>query len=112
MSTLRSMMSSPKLLTLDQSERILYTVKAGRLSASRRLLFLLIRLLKQYLLFSTGIEEAILEDIITGIEERIPIEAEEFDELLMDPFPSNWIMREDSEVSPRSRTISLSSSLS
>ena len=42
MSTALSMMSLARLLILDYSERILYTVKAGRLTASRSLLSFLI----------------------------------------------------------------------
>ena len=66
-------------------------------------------MLKQCLLFPRGKEEDVLDDMITGIEEGLSTKDEEFDEVSMDPFLSSWKIKEDSEVSPRSRTSSLAS---
>ena len=82
MSTDLSMMSSARLFSLDQIDLMLQTVKVGRLLASRSLLSLTIRLLKQCLLPSCSLEKG-LDEIKTGIAE------ESTKDSLKETFPSS-----------------------
>ena len=88
------MMSSARLFSLDHTDRILYTVKTGRLSASRSLLSLLTRLLEHGGLLGKIVGDSLFETI-TGIEEdsekeSLPCVNQDDSEVwLRDMFPSN-----------------------